>query len=102
MRGSLITMLVIVALVAVGVLGQMGEFKRETPRYEPERPRAETPRRPRSDAPRPDGLRPLPPPSSSDPPVDIAVPAEARSSTGTAVSLDRRALWMPARHAADG
>jgi serine protease Do len=102
MRGSLITMLVIVALVAVGVLGQMGQFERETPRYEPERPRAETPRRPRPDAPRPDGLRPLPPPSPSDPPVDIGVPAEARSSTGTAFSLDGRGLWMTARHVADG
>ncbi len=102
MRGSLLTVLVIAALVAVGVLGQMGSFQRETPRYEPRRPAPETPRRPRPDAARPDGVRPLPPPSSGDPSVDIAVPAEARSSTGTAFSLDGRGVWMTARHVADG
>lgn len=101
MRSGHITFLVIVALVAIGVLGQMGEFKRETPRYEPDRPR-EAPRRPRPDIERPDGLRPLPAPSSADPTVDIAVPLEARSATGTAFSLDGRGLWMTARHVADG
>jgi S1-C subfamily serine protease len=102
MRGSFLTFLVIAALVAVGVLGQMGGFERETPRYEPRRPEPESPRRPRPDAARPDGARPLPPPSSGDPAVDIAVPAEARSATGTAFSLDGRGLWMTARHVADG
>ncbi|MFO0986564.1 MAG: serine protease [Alphaproteobacteria bacterium] len=103
MRGSLLTVLVIAALVAVGLLGQMGGFGRETPRHEPGRPEPETPRRPRPDAaPRPDGARPLPPPSTGDPAVDIAVPAEARSSTGTAFSLDGRGVWMTARHVADG
>jgi S1-C subfamily serine protease len=101
MRSSLLTFLVVAALVAIGMLGQMGAFQRETPRYEPRRPQ-ETPRRPRPDAARPDGLRPLPGPSSSDPTVDIAVPAEARSSSGTAFSLDGRGLWMTARHVADG
>ena len=73
----LLTVLVIAALVAVGLLGQMGGFGRETPRHEPGRPEPETPRRPRPDAaPRPDGARPLPPPSTGDPAVDIAVPAE--------------------------
>jgi S1-C subfamily serine protease len=102
MRGSFLTFLVIAALVAVGVLGQMGSFERETPRYEPRRPQPEAPRRPRPDAARPDGARPLPPPSSGDPAVDIAVPAEAQSSTGTAFSLDGRGVWMTARHVADG
>lgn len=101
MRGSFLTALVIAALVAVGVLGQMGGFERETPRYEPRRPQ-EAPRRPRPDAVRPEGMRPLPPPSPGDPSVDIAVPAEARSASGTAFSLDGRGLWMTARHVADG
>jgi serine protease Do len=101
MRGSFITVLVIVALVAVGLFGQLGETKRETPRYEPDRPR-ESPRRPRPDTPKPDGLRPLPAPSRADPVVEVPVPAEARSATGTAFSLDGRGIWMTARHVADG
>jgi S1-C subfamily serine protease len=47
-------------------------------------------------------MRPLPAPSRADPTVEIAVPAEARSATGTAFSLDGRGLWMTARHVADG
>lgn len=101
MRGSFLTLLVIVALVAVGLFGQLGGDKSETPRYEPDRPR-ETPRRPRPDEAKPDGLRPLPGPSRTDPTVDIAVPGELRSSTGTAFSLDGRGIWMTARHVADG
>ncbi len=106
MRSSLLTLLVVLALVAVGLLGQLGKFDRETPRYEPQRPQ-ELPRRPRPDAPkpdaeRPDGLRPMPAPGKGDPTVDIAVPAEARSATGTAFSLDGRGVWMTARHVADG
>jgi S1-C subfamily serine protease len=101
MRSSFITLLAIAALVAVGVLGQLGQFGRETPRYEPERPR-EAPRRPRPDSGRPDAARPLAPPSPADPTVDIAVPLDQRSSTGTAFSLDGRGLWMTARHVADG
>jgi S1-C subfamily serine protease len=102
MRGSFLTVVVIALLVAVGVLGQMGSFERETPRYEPRRPEPEAPRRPRPEAARPDGSRPLPPPAAGDPAVDIAVPAEAKSSTGTAFSLDGRGIWMTARHVADG
>ncbi|HEY7609775.1 MAG TPA: serine protease [Alphaproteobacteria bacterium] len=101
MRSSHLTLLVIALLVAVGALGQWGEFKRETPRYEPERPR-EPPRRPRPDEPRPDGLRPLAPPVATDPTIEISVPLEAKSSTGTGFSLDGRGLWMTARHVADG
>lgn len=102
MRSSGLTALVIVALIAIGILGQLGIFSRETPRYEPERPRVETPRRPRPDAPRPDGMRPLPPPSPGDPTIDIAVPYDRRSASGTAFSLDPRGIWMTARHVADG
>jgi S1-C subfamily serine protease len=101
MRSSHLTLLVIALLVAIGALGQMGELKRETPRYEPERPR-EQPRRPRPDAPKPEGMRPLAPPSATDPTIEISVPLEAKSSTGTAFALDGRGLWMTARHVADG
>ena len=102
MRSGFLTVLVIVALVAIGALGQLGLFKRETPRFEPNRPHTEAPRRPRPDAPKPDGMRPIGPPSSTDPPVDISVPLDRRSASGTAFSLDSRGLWMTARHVADG
>ena len=60
MRGGFLTFLVIVGLVAIGVLGQMGMFARETPRYEPQRPQAPQPRRRgayRRASARPSGLR---------------------------------------------
>ncbi len=101
MRSIHLTVAVIAALVAVGVLGQMGEFKRETPRYEPGRPR-EAPRRPVPDAPKANGLKPLAPPSSADPTVEVSISPEAKSSIGTGFSLDSRGLWMTARHVADG
>jgi len=101
MRSGFITLLVVLALVAIGALGQFGAFTPETPRYEPERPRAPTPRRPQPEA-RPDGARPLAPPSSNDPPVDIQVPDKQQSSSGTAFSLDPRGIWVTARHVADG
>jgi S1-C subfamily serine protease len=47
-------------------------------------------------------LRPLAPPSPSDPAIDIAVPRDPQSSSGTAFSLDPRGVWMTARHVADG
>jgi serine protease Do len=103
MRGgsSTLTALVILALIVVGTLGQLGVLDRETPRYEPER-RRELPRRPSLDPPRRDGMRPVAPPSAMDPVVDIDVPLDQRSSSGTAFSLDGRGLWMTARHVADG
>lgn len=101
MRSGFITLLVVVALVAIGVLGQMGSFTPETPRYEPERPRTPTPRRPLPEA-RPDGSRPLAPPSSTDPVVDVEVSQRQQSSTGTAFSIDPRGVWITARHVADG
>ncbi len=101
MRSSYLTFIVIVLLVGIGVLGQMGEFKRETPRYEPERPQVQ-PRRPRPDEPKPDGMRPLAPPAATDPMIEISVPLEAKSATGTGFSLDGRGVWMTARHVADG
>ena len=103
MRSGFITLLVVVALVAVGILGQMGSFAPETPRYEPGKPRtpAPTPRRPLPEA-RPDGLRPLAPPASTDPVVEVEVSDRQQSSTGTAFSIDSRGIWITARHVADG
>ena len=101
MRSVHLTIAVIAALVAIGALGQIGALKQETPRYEPGRPR-ETLRRPEPDAPKPDGLRPLAPPAAGDPTIEISVPLEAKSASGTAFSLDSRGLWMTARHVADG
>ena len=45
--------------------------------------------------------RPLPPPSERDPAVLVEVPAEKRSSTGTAFAIDDRGTWMTARHVVD-
>ena len=41
-------------------------------------------------------------PSAGDPAFSIAVPAEKGNSIGTAFSLDRRGVWMTARHVVDG
>jgi hypothetical protein len=47
-------------------------------------------------------MRPLAPPAATDPMIEISVPLEAKSATGTGFSLDGRGVWMTARHVADG
>lgn len=41
-------------------------------------------------------------PSARDPAFSVAVSPEKRNSIGTAFSLDRRGIWMTARHVVDG
>ena len=45
--------------------------------------------------------RPLPPPSARDPAILVKIPAEKRSSSGTAFAIDNRGTWMTARHVVD-
>ena len=41
-------------------------------------------------------------PSASDPSFSVAIPTDKSNSIGTAFSLDRRGVWMTARHVVDG
>ena len=41
-------------------------------------------------------------PSAGDPAFSVAIPSEKGNSIGTAFSLDRRGVWMTARHVVDG
>ncbi|MCY3829556.1 MAG: serine protease [Rhodospirillaceae bacterium] len=41
-------------------------------------------------------------PSASDPAFNVAIPTDKSNSIGTAFSLDRRGVWMTARHVVDG
>ncbi|MXY40266.1 MAG: trypsin-like peptidase domain-containing protein [Rhodospirillaceae bacterium] len=41
-------------------------------------------------------------PSASDPAFSVAIPTGKSNSIGTAFSLDRRGVWMTARHVVDG
>lgn len=41
-------------------------------------------------------------PSASDPAFSVAIPTDKSNSIGTAFSLDRRGIWMTARHVVDG
>ena len=102
MSGPL-TLLIIVVLLIVQVIGRMaGSDKPRTPRYSPTPERVEARRPlPQPREARPDGTRALAPPASSDPIVEVPV-AGARTSVGTAFSLDGRGTWMTARHVADG
>ncbi len=111
---SRLTFLVILGLVIIGVIGRFTDEERpHPPRYQPEPPREQfEPRRPRPDIdqplprrpepqPREDG-RALPPPRTGDPAFEVPIPAEQKSSSGTAFPLDARGTWMTARHVADG
>lgn len=53
-------------------------------------------------APRRSGRNGLRAPSARDPAINVEVPFEKRNSIGTAFSLDRRGIWMTARHVVDG
>ena len=69
-------------------------------RYEPPADRAGRESwKPPQDSP---GRDSLDTPSAGDPAFSIAVPAEKGNSIGTAFSLDRRGVWMTARHVVDG
>jgi hypothetical protein len=124
--------LVVVALIAIGLIGRFGERERpQTPRFRPAPERAAPereaqPRRPLPEARLPeqrppesrppetrppetrppdnrvDGNRRLAPPSAGDPTIDVPVGSDKRSSSGTAFSLDPRGVWVTARHVADG
>lgn len=98
---NLFILAIVAALIGIGVIGRMGGLER--PRVEaPSRaPKAVQPRTPLVPE-RPSVGRPLPPPSASDPTVEVGLPAVQHNSTGTAFSLDGRGLWMTARHVADG
>lgn len=41
-------------------------------------------------------------PSAQDPAFSVAIPSDKSNSIGTAFSLDRRGVWMTARHVVDG
>ena len=41
-------------------------------------------------------------PSAADPGFSVAIPSDKSNSIGTAFSLDRRGVWMTARHVVDG
>lgn len=41
-------------------------------------------------------------PSAGDPAFSVAIPSDKSNSIGTAFSLDRRGVWMTARHVVDG
>ncbi len=73
-----------------------GQFERrgDTDRREAWKPPADTPDR---------GDRGgLQAPSAADPAFSVAIPTGKSNSIGTAFSLDRRGVWMTARHVVDG
>ncbi|MCY4395020.1 MAG: serine protease [Rhodospirillaceae bacterium] len=41
-------------------------------------------------------------PSARDPAISVAIPSDKSNSIGTAFSLDRKGVWMTARHVVDG
>ena len=99
------TFLLVVGLMILQMLIRMGGADRpRTPRYSPAPERVEAPQRRPLPQPREgarDGTRPLAPPASSDPIIEVPV-AVKQTSIGTAFSLDGRGTWMTARHVADG
>ena len=58
--------------------------------------------KPPADAPDRGGSGGLQAPSASDPAFSVAIPTDKSNSIGTAFSLDRRGVWMTARHVVDG
>lgn len=104
------------ALVIVGLLLVVGAVDLLLPSGDRPRQRPETDRRPAPRAPDPQARgpeqpwrppqtspgAPLRPPGSRDPSILINIPAEKRSSIGTAFSIDPRGVWLTARHVADG
>jgi len=73
-----------------------GQFERrgDAGRREAWKPPANTPDR--------GGSGGLQAPSASDPAFSVAIPTGKSNSIGTAFSLDRRGVWMTARHVVDG
>ena len=73
-----------------------GQFERrgDAGRREAWKPPADTPDR--------GGSGGLQAPSASDPAFSVAIPTDKSNSIGTAFSLDRRGVWMTARHVVDG
>ena len=104
-KTTLIVLGVSAALIAIGVLGKLGDTgKARGPAAQPERKAADSfrPRAPAQPDRRADGMRALPAPTGSEPAVEVAIGPHQQNSVGTAWSLDGRGTWMTARHVADG